>query len=78
MPILGYCAKCSSTADQKRLDPEEADRVFTLLDIYISDNFSSRYPDKDLCSGDFFELLMEGMHLHHFGDQAKLGQIWEK
>ena len=50
------------------IKPDQADGIFTLLDIYISDNFEEP-PFTDLLS----DLLMEGMILHHYGDNSNYG-----
>lgn len=54
--------------DEGRVGPKEADSVFTLLDVYISDNFEVAPFDDVL-----FDLLMEGMILHHYNDGTDLG-----
>ena len=51
------------------MEPREADRVFTLLDVYLGDNFEPPMPFSET----FFKLLMEGMLIHHYGDNTGFG-----
>lgn len=51
------------------MEPAEADKVFTLLDIYLGDNFEPPMPFSEL----FFDILFEGMLLHHYGDDTGFG-----
>lgn len=44
--------------------PEEADNCFTLLDLYIEDNFSEVE-----FSDEFIDLVFEGMLLHDLNDR---------
>lgn len=49
--------------ESKTMSSEEADQVFTLLDVFCSE----REPGLTL-SEYIEELLLEGQHFHHFGD----------
>ncbi len=45
--------------------PREADQVFTLIDVFLSDNFST------VNMGDTAdELIFEGQLMHHYGDAS--------
>ena len=62
---LGQIAlKICEALRSNSITPKEADQVFTLLDVYLSDN----YPDLDQGSA-ADELIFEGQFLHHYGDE---------
>ena len=58
MPLMAARVK------ERHIAPEEADRLFTLIDVYLTDH----RPGEEL-SNEAQQLLLEGEHFHHFGEQ---------
>ncbi|MEW6018380.1 MAG: hypothetical protein AB1760_09945 [Pseudomonadota bacterium] len=70
--FAGQTLKITEAIRNGSLNAGKADEIFTLLEILISDNFTTE-EKKSSFSSPFSDLLMEGMHLHHYEDGSGWG-----
>ena len=60
--IAELCLEVCEKIGQNTIQPAEADRIFTLLSIYVGDNFPEFKFDTDIG-----QIIFEGMILHDLG-----------